>query len=89
MANGRTVRQGSSDIDSLSDAQGIFEFDAEVANCAVCLCVTKQQLDRAEVAGFSTDLCCLCPAQRMGTISAWLQPDCRDPITHQASILAG
>ncbi|GAA6178556.1 hypothetical protein GCM10007927_04440 [Sulfitobacter pacificus] len=42
MENGRTARQNSSDIDALSDAQGIFEFDAEVTHGAVDLGVTKQ-----------------------------------------------
>ena len=53
MANGGTVRQRSSDIDALSDAQSIFEFNAKVAHRTVDLCVTKQKLDRAEVAGFA------------------------------------
>lgn len=63
MANGRTVRQGSSDIDTLSDAQGVFEFNAEVAHCTVDFRVTKQQLNCAEVASFSVDLRRLCPAK--------------------------
>ena len=72
MANGRTVRQGSSDIDTLSDAQSIFKFNAEIAHCTVDLGVTEQQLNRAEVPGLSINLRCLCPAERMGAISTWL-----------------
>ena len=41
MANGVTVRQNSSDIDTLSDAQGVFEFHAKVAHSTIDLCVTK------------------------------------------------
>ncbi len=41
MANGRPVRQGSSDIDTFGDAQGVFEFNAKVANCTIDLHVTK------------------------------------------------
>lgn len=37
MANGRPVRQGSSDIDTFGDAQGVFKFNAEVAHGAVDL----------------------------------------------------
>lgn len=72
MANGRTVRQVNSDIDTLSDAQSIFEFNAAVAHCTVDLRVTVQQLDRAEVAGFSIDLRGLCPTERVGAVSARL-----------------
>ena len=41
MANGRTVRQSSSDVDTFGDAQGVFEFNAKVAHCTVDLRVTK------------------------------------------------
>ena len=40
MANGRTVRQSSSDVDALGDAEGVFEFNAKVAHCTVDLGVT-------------------------------------------------
>lgn len=72
MANGRTVRQGGSDIDELRNTQGIFDFNAKVPNSTVDLGVAKQQLDRSEVAGLSINLGCLCPAERMGAVSAWL-----------------
>ena len=41
MANGSTVRQGGSDIDALSDAQGIFKFYAKIPNSTVDLCVAE------------------------------------------------
>ena len=41
MANGRTVRQSSSEVDTFGDAQGLFEFNAKVANGAIDLRVTK------------------------------------------------
>jgi hypothetical protein len=37
---GKDIRQGVSDIDALSDAQGIFEFNAKVAHYAIDLRVT-------------------------------------------------
>ena len=41
MANGRTVRQSSSDVDTFGDAQSVFEFNAKVANGTIDLRVTK------------------------------------------------
>lgn len=41
MANGPAVRQGSSDVDTFGDAQGVFEFNAKVANGTIDLRVTK------------------------------------------------
>lgn len=40
----------ASDVDLLGDAQGVVEFDAEVSGRAVHLGMTKQELDRSEVA---------------------------------------
>ncbi len=41
MANGRTVRQSSLDVDTFGDAQGVFEFNAKIANGTIDLRVTK------------------------------------------------
>ena len=41
MANGSTVRQSSSDVDTFGDAQGVFEFNAKVANGTIDFRVTK------------------------------------------------
>lgn len=72
IANGRTIRPVSSDINTLSDAQSIFEIDTKVAHCTINLRVTEQQLDRTEVSSFSINLSCLCPAERMGAVSSCL-----------------
>lgn len=74
LANGRTVRQGGSDIDALRDAQGIFEFNAKIPNSTVNLGVTKQQLDCSEGAGLTIDLRRLCPAERVGAVSDGSRP---------------
>lgn len=63
MANGKTVRQDRSDINALSDAQGIFEFDAKITHCTVDLRVTKQQLHRAEIACLAVNLRRFCTAK--------------------------
>ncbi len=44
-----------SDVDSLSNAQRIFQFDAQVSDGAIDLGVAEQQLDRAQVAGLPVD----------------------------------
>jgi len=45
MANGSAARRGQSNVDTLCDAQSIFEFHAQIPNGAVDLCVTEQQLN--------------------------------------------
>ena len=72
MANGRTVRQVGSNIDPLCDTKCIFEFDTQVSNSAVDLCVAKQQLDGSEIASLAIDFRCLCATQRMCAIPARL-----------------
>lgn len=51
IANGRAVRQGNLYVDTLGGTQGNLQFNAKIPNSTVDLCVTKQKLDRAEVAG--------------------------------------
>ena len=46
----------SSDLDRFGYCQGIFEFDAEVADGAVHLRVPEQQLDGPKVPGLAVDL---------------------------------
>lgn len=72
MANGGTIRQGSSNVDTFSNAKGILEFNAKVSNSVVDLGVTQQQLGSPKIAGLSIDIRCLCLAERMGAISARL-----------------
>ena len=88
MANGESVRQVGSDVDAFCDAQSIFQFDAQIAHCAVDFGVTKQQLDRAKITGLSVDLCRLCPAERMRAIRAWFQTNRLYPFTDEPTILA-
>ncbi len=89
LANGKTVRQGRSDIDALGDVQSVFEFNAEVTHCAVDLDVTEQQLHCPQIAGLSTNLRYLRTAERMRAVCAWLQPNRRHPIADEPTVLAG
>ena len=79
----RLVRDGGrplpsakrSDVDLLGDAQRVIEFHAKVANRAVHLGVTQQELDRSEVASLSIDQRSFGPAERMRAIPARIEPD--------------
>ena len=51
IANGRAVRQGNLYVDTLGGTQGNLQFNAKIPNRTLDLCMTKQKLDRAEVAG--------------------------------------
>jgi hypothetical protein len=42
MADGECVRQVGSDVDAFCDTQSIFQFDAQIAHCAIDFGVTKQ-----------------------------------------------
>ena len=48
------------DVDLLSDAECVFQFNAQIANGAIDLGVAEQQLHRAQVAGFTVNLRRLC-----------------------------
>ena len=65
----RTARRRSpptSDVDTLSDAQGVLEFHAEIAHGAVDLRVTEQKLHGPKVPGLPVDQRRLGPAQGVG-----------------------
>ena len=53
MANGGAVRQDVSDVDTFSNAQSIFKFDAEIALSTVDFRVTEQQSSRLGPRAFS------------------------------------
>ena len=70
-----TARRVRSDVDTLGDAQRVFKFNAEISHRAVDLGVTKEQLDRAEIAGLPVDLGSLRPAKRMRAVPAGFKAD--------------
>ena len=63
-----------SDVDRFSDAQGVFEFDAQISNRAVHLRVTEQELHRAQIAGLSVDLRRLGAPQRVRAVPLGSRP---------------
>lgn len=58
----------TSDINLLSECDGIVDFDAKVSNGALDLGVTEQQLHRPQVTRPSVDQRRLGPAQGMGPV---------------------
>ena len=87
MANGRAVRQGSLDVDALGYAQSIFQFDTKITHRAVDFGVTKEQLHRAKIAGFTINLGSLCSAKRVCTISTRLQSNRLHPVADKSTVL--
>src|SRR5690606_38962546 len=61
----RQLCPGSSDVDFLCDLDGVIDLYAEVADCALDLCVSEQKLYGAEVPGATVDQRGLGSAQRM------------------------
>ena len=51
-------------VNLLRDSQGIIDLGAQILNRALKLCVTKQDLNGSEVAGFPIDQRCLCTTRK-------------------------
>lgn len=51
----KAARHLRSEVDLFSDAQGVFEFDAQIADGAVDLGVAEQQLHRPQVASLAVN----------------------------------
>ena len=49
----------------------------------------EQQLDRSQIAGFSTDLGYLCPAHRVGAVGRAVEPSALDPGVQDPRVLTG
>lgn len=70
LANGSTVRQLQSDVNSFSDGQRIFQFNAQVSHSAIDLRVAQQKLDGAKVARLAENFRCFSSAHRVGSVAA-------------------
>ena len=67
------ARDGGPEIlafNGFSNSQGVLKFDAQIPDCAVHLGMTKQKLNRPQVAGLFVDLGHLCSPHRMRAICA-------------------
>jgi hypothetical protein len=68
-----------SEFDPLRNAEGIIDFDAEITDRAFELGVSKQKLNRPQVAGLFVDLGCLRPPHRMRAVGRAIKPSPIDP----------
>lgn len=80
-----TVRQLHSDVDALSDAQRVFQLDAQISDGTIDFRVTKQQLNGAKVARLTVNLRSFGSTHRVCTISAGFQTNRSHPVTQSLS----
>jgi hypothetical protein len=69
--------------------QTVIDFDAEISDRAFDLGMTKQELNRSQIARPSIDKGRFCAAQGMCTKEPRVETDAADPLGHQPGILAG
>ena len=50
--------------------------------------MTRQKLNCSQIASLAVDFRRFGPAERMGAVTARLQPDCRHPIAYDSAVLA-
>ena len=89
LGRARQLCPGTSDVDFLSDLDGVVNLDAEVADGALDLGVPEQQLHGAQVAGSPIDQRGLGPAQGVRSELEGIEPDAGNPLTDQAGVLPG
>ncbi len=73
---------------SQTQTSTLSEFDTQIANGAIHLGVTKQQLHRAEISGLPIDLGDFGSSHRVRSVCAWLQSDRPNPVLEHSGILA-
>ena len=76
-----------SDFDAFSDADRVFELNAQIARRAVHFAVAQQKLNCTQVTGLSIDQSCLGAAQGMCPIPCGVEPDGRNPFNNKPRIL--
>lgn len=77
-----------SDIDLLGDLDCVIDLDAEVANRALDLGMSKQELDRAQIASAAVDQNRLRPSQRVGAELCRIEPNAGHPILNEPGVLS-
>ena len=55
--------------------QRVVNFNTQVANCALELCVAQQELHSTEIAGSFVDQCGFCSTQRVSSVQPAVQTD--------------
>ena len=87
---GRMAPSGAaSEIELLGDAESVVNLDAEVANSAFELPVTKKKLDRSQIAGLAVDLGRFGASHRMRPVGWAVKASLSHPSMDNASILTG
>lgn len=71
---------GSSDVNLLSDFEGIIHFNAKISDGALDLRVAERELDRAQVARALVDQRCLRPTKRVSAIYSRVEPNAGKPL---------
>ena len=65
---------GTSDLNLLGNFKSVVNFDAQIPHRALDLRMSKQQLNRTEVAGALVDQGRFRPADRMRAVDGWIEP---------------
>lgn len=76
------IRQLHLDVDTLRDAQRVFQFDAQISDGAIDFRMAKQKLHRTKITRFAVDFCGFGSAKRMCAISTGFQTNRRYPISY-------
>jgi hypothetical protein len=76
-----------SDVNLLSDSQGIIHFDAEIPYRALDLSVAEKQLYGSQIPGSTIDQRSLGPSKGVGAEHVSVQADTSDPTRYKTSIL--
>jgi hypothetical protein len=71
---------GNSEVCLLGEDQGVIHLDPEISDSAFQLRVVEQELTRAEIACALVDERDLRPAQAVGVIDGWIEPDQSYPV---------
>jgi hypothetical protein len=77
------------DVDLLGNFDRVIDLDAEIADSALNLRMSEQQLDYSRVACSAIDEHGFGSAQRVGAELGWIKPDAADPFMDQSGILPG
>src|SRR3546814_7087 len=78
----------SSDVDLFGYGESVIDLDAQIADSALDLAVTEQELNVSQIACSPVDQGRFGPSEGMRAKEGRLQPDLSNPVIQQARILA-
>jgi hypothetical protein len=82
MTTGGMPVVNDSKFDLLGQTQCVIDFNSEVTDSTLQLCMSEKELHGAKVAGFAVNLGGLRAPHRVGAIEGRLQADAFDPAMH-------